>query len=451
MRNVDLRQGNITSVLTKLAVPIMGTSLMQMVYNLTDMMWLGRLSTNAVAAAGTVGFFLWLGMSLVLMAQIGVSVGVAQANGRDDIEDARQYISNGMKLDIFIAVIYSILLYTFRNQVIGFFNLDDKETVDMAIQYLVIISGGLVFYFINPIFSAVFNSSGNSVTPFKVSAIGLVFNIILDPLLIFGIGIFPKLGIRGAAIATIGAQIIVTILFLIITRKNRLFIKLNIFTLPKMNYIKKILKLGVPASMQSSAHALISMILTRILARWGATPVAVASIGSQLESLTWMTAEGFSQAVAAFTGQNYGAGNFERVKKGYYTGLKIVGAIGISVSILLIFGGEFIFKIFTPEDPQAIMLGVSYLKILGLAQFFMTIEIGTAGAFNGIGKTHIPAIIGITFNSLRIPLALILTTTALELTGVWWSMTISSVFKGLILTSLFIYTLNKGLENIKSN
>ncbi len=451
MRNVDLREGNITGVLTKLALPIMGTSFIQMLYSLTDMMWLGRLSTNAVAAAGTVGFFLWLGMSLVLISQIGVSVGVAQAYGRDDMEDAREYISNGIKLDIFIGIIYSVFLFTFKHQVIGFFNLEDQEVVDMAIQYLVIISAGLVFHFINPIFSAVFNASGNSLTPFKVTAIGLVSNIILDPLLIFGLGPLPKFGIRGAAIATITAQIIVTMVFLMVTRRNTLFSKLNIFHLPRKKYILRILKLGVPASLQSAAHAIISMILTRILANWGATPVAVGSIGSQLESLSWMSAEGFSQAIAAFTGQNYGAKNFQRVKRGYYKGIQIVGSIGILVSFLLIFGGEFIFKIFTPDDAKAIELGIIYLRILGLSQLFITIEIGSAGAFNGIGKTHIPATTGIVLNALRIPMALFLSTTALGLTGVWWSMSISSILKGTVLTTLFIYTLKKGLENIKTS
>lgn len=451
MRNVDLREGNITKVLVKLAMPIMGTSFMQMVYSLTDMMWLGRLSTTAVAAAGTVGFFLWIGMSLVLISQIGVSVGVSQAYGREDIIDAKEYISSGIKLDLFIALIYSIFLFVFRRQLIDFFNLDDIEAVSMAIQYLTIISFGIIFHFINPIFAAVFNATGNSITPFKATAIGLISNMILDPLLIFGVGPFPSLGIRGAAIATITAQIIVTIVFLIVTRKNILFLNLNIFQLPKKAHIKKILKLGVPASLQSGAHAIISMTLTRILANWGATAVAVQSIGSQIESLSWMSAEGFSQAIAAFTGQNYGAKNFERVKNGYYKGIQIVGSIGIAVSVLLIFGGEFIFNIFTPEDPKAIELGIVYLRILGTSQFFMTIEIGTAGAFNGIGKTHIPATTGIILNALRIPMAIFLSSTFLELTGVWWSMSISSILKGIVLASLFIYTLKKGLSTIKAS
>lgn len=443
-RNVNLKEGNITSVLIKLALPIMGTSFIQMLYTLTDMMWLGRLSTNAVAAAGAVGFFLWLGMSLVVISQIGVSVEVSQAHGRNDIGDAREYISNGIKLNILIGLTYGMILLIFRNQVIRFFNLDNTEAVTMAIEYLIIIASGILFHFMNPLFSAIFNATGNSITPFKSTAIGLVANIILDPLLIFGMGPIPALGIKGAALATVLAQIVVTLIFIMVTRKNKiLFSNLNMLELPKKKYVKRIVKLGLPASMQSSAHAIISMILTRILAQWGATAIAVQSIGSQVESLSWMTAEGFAQAIAAFTGQNYGARNFERVEKGYYKGIQIVGSIGLFATFLLIFGGGFIFKIFTPNDPLAIEQGILYLKILGLSQFFITIEIASAGAFNGLGKTQIPAKIGITLNLLRIPMALYLSSTFLGMSGVWWSMSISSILKGLVLTSLIIYTFKK--------
>ena len=240
-RNINLKEGNITSVLVKLALPIMGTSFIQMLYGLTDMMWLGRLSTNAVAAAGAVGFFMWIGMSLVIICQIGVSVGVSQGHGRDDIKDAKEYISNGIKLNILIGLIYGGFLLLFRYQVIGFFKLDNAEAFSMAIEYLIIIALGIVFHFMNPLFSAIFNASGNSVTPFKATSIGLVLNIVLDPLLIFGIGNFEGLGIRGAALATVLAQAIVTLIFLVITRKNkRLFSDLHIFGLLKKEYVKKI-------------------------------------------------------------------------------------------------------------------------------------------------------------------------------------------------------------------
>ncbi|WP_353092813.1 MATE family efflux transporter [Tissierella praeacuta] len=444
-RNVNLTEGKISSTLTKLALPIMGTSFIQMMYNLTDMMWLGRLSTKAVAGAGTVGFFMWFGMALVLISSIGVSVGVSQAYGREDMEDAKEYISNAIKLDIFIGIMYSLLLLVFRHKIIGFFKLGDSETIKMAVDYLTIIACGFIFHFINPIYSAIFNASGNSVTPFMINSIGLVTNIFLDPALIFGIGPFPEMGIKGAALATITAQIVVTLIYVLVSRKNKvLFSNLHIFKLPNRNYIKKIFKLGFPAFLQSGVHASISMVLTKILAEWGPIPVAVQSIGSQIESISWMTAEGFSTAISAFVGQNYGAKNYDRVEEGYYKGLKIVGTIGIFATLLLIFAGQPIFRIFTPEDSAAIALGTVYLRILGFSQFFITIEIASAGAFNGIGKTQIPAGIGAVLNLLRIPGALILSKTVLEMSGVWWSMSISTILKGIILTSLFVGMLKRG-------
>lgn len=446
-KNINLTEGNITRALTKLALPIMGTSFVQMMYNLTDMMWLGRLSTKAAAAAGTAGFYMWLGASLVLICQVGVSVGVAQGHGRQDFEDVKRHVSNGIKFNLSLGIIYSLLLIIFRNEAIGFFNLDDMETVGLAVKYLVIVACGFIFHFTNPIFSAIYNASGNSLLPFIVSSSGLVINMVLDPVLIFGMGPFPALGIEGAALATVFAQIVVTLIYLIVSRNNKLlFSQLNLVKLPEIDYILKIFKLGFPACLQSGVHAFISMILTKILAQWGPTPVAVSSIGSQIESITWMTTEGFSTAISAFVGQNYGARNYERVKEGYYSGLKIVGVIGILATLLLMFAGEPIFRIFTPEDPLAISQGKTYLWILGFSQFFMAIEIGSTGGFNGLGRTHIPAITGIVLNALRIPLSYILSSTVLGMTGVWWSISISSIFKGIILTSLLLYVIKKGLK-----
>src|SRR5690606_23665454 len=104
-------------------------------------------------------FFMWLGASLVLICQVGVSVGVAQGHGRQDLEDVKRHISNGLKLNLLIGIIYSLFLIIFRNQVIGFFNLGDAETIDLAIDYLVIVSCGFIFHFTNPIFSAIYNAS----------------------------------------------------------------------------------------------------------------------------------------------------------------------------------------------------------------------------------------------------------------------------------------------------
>ncbi len=446
IKNVNLTEGKIRTALVKLALPIMGTSFIQMAYNLTDIIWLGRLSTDAVAAAGAAGYFLWLGSALVMIAQVGVGVYVAQLYGKGDLEEAKNYIDNGLQLNLLIAVSYSLFLYIFRHQIIGFFAIEDAHVVKMAVEYLTIISAGITFHFLNPVYSAILNSTGNSITPFKINTIGLVANIVIDPLLILGFGPIPALGVKGAALATILAQFFVTIIFLYTGKKyDTIYSYAKIRKKPDLQIVKNIVMVGFPPCVQVGIHASISIIITRILSTFGPVAIAVSNIGSQIESITWMTAEGFSSAISAFVGQNYGAGKIKRIKEGFIKGIQIVGGIGIFATILLIFAAEPLFTIFTPDDPLAIKEGIVYLRILGLSQFLMAIEIGTTGAFNGLGKTIYPTVNGIILNVLRIPSALVLSKTALALSGVWWAITISSNLKGLVLFILF-YFYWKGFE-----
>jgi Na+-driven multidrug efflux pump len=263
-------------------------------------------------------------------------------------------------------------------------------------------------------------------------------------LLIFGVGPIPHLGIKGAALATIMSQFVVTIVFVILGKSfNNIYSHVSLLSKPDKQIVKSIMKLGVPPFLQTGLHAVISMILAKIIAQFGPVAVAVQSIGSQIESISWMTSEGFSSSISAFVGQNYGAKKLERIKDGYKQGIQILGSIGIFASLLLIFAAKFLFAIFVPNDPIAINEGIIYLRILGLSQFFMCIEIGTIGAFNGLGKTLQPTVNGVVLNILRIPAALILSSTILGLSGVWWSISISSILKGIILFIWFRFVLAK--------
>ncbi|AKL96308.1 putative efflux protein, MATE family [Clostridium aceticum] len=449
-RNNQLTEGSISQALIKLALPIMGTSFVQMAYNMTDMIWIGRVGSSAVAAVGTAGFFTWLAFAFILIPKIGAEVGVAQSTGRKDIKEAKRYIRHTLQLVVFLALLYGSGLILFRKSLIDFFNLGNPQIHEMATSYLVIVSFGMVFYFINPVFTGILNGYGNSRTPFMLNVVGLLTNMFLDPMLILGIGPFPALGVKGAAIATVIAQFIVTCCFVynIIKVKGELFDKINLLERPDLEHMKSIVRLGIPAALQSGLFTIFAMVLARIIAQWGPVPIAVQKIGSQIEAISWMTASGFSTAISAFVGQNYGAGKWQRIQKGYYVSLQIVGVIGLIATSLLIFAARPIFTIFLPEA-DAIAYGVVYLRILGLSQLFMCIEIATAGAFNGLGKTVPPSIIGISFNALRIPLALILSSgSLLGLNGVWWSISMTSVLKGVLLTTWFIALLRK--ESYKS-
>jgi putative MATE family efflux protein len=440
-----LTEGRILKKLIILALPIMGTSFIQMAYNLADMLWVGGLGSRAVTAVGTAGFFTWFAFAFITIPQIGAAVGIAQSVGRKDEEETKIYIRHTVQMAVIFALLYGAAIFIFRKQFIGFFNLNDDYIINNASNFLGIISVGMVFFFLPPVLTAIFNGHGDSKTPFKINTIGLVIAITLDPLLIFGVGPFPRLEVAGAAIATIFAQFVATAIYIfIIRKKTNYFTGINFLQKPDWKHMSKIVKFGLPVSLQSGAFTLIAMVIARILSNWGSTPIAVQSVGSQIESISWMTAGGFQTALAAFVGQNFGAKKWDRIYKGYFTAIGIISVIGLVTSMLLIFIPGPIFSIFIREE-NVVKEGIVYLQIVGVSQFFMCIEITTAGAFNGLGKTVPPSLNGVVFNALRIPVAILLSA-GLGLSGVWWSLSLSSIMKGLVLTSWFIIFLSKHPE-----
>ncbi len=459
-KRVNLTEGNIYGSLFKLAVPIMLTSFLQMAYNMMDMLWLGRYdpSGQAVSAAGTAGFFSWFGMAFIMLAKIGAEVKVAQSIGENRFEDTKKYIKTAIQMILVLGVFYTGVILIFKESFIGFFNIESGIINTMAVEYLEIIAFGLIFYFINPVFTAIFNGSGDSVTPLIMNFTGLILNLILDPLMIYGVGPFNEMGVKGAAQATIIAQCVVTIAFLIAIKMSKngkvLFDGVKILSKIEIPHMENILKIGLPVAFQSGLFTFFSMTIGRIISGIDPVGIGVQKVGSQIESLSWMTAGGFQTALSAFVGQNYGAKKWDRIYKGYFAALSIVAVFGIGVTCLLTFGSEPIFKLFiSGEEP--LKMGTIYLRILGLSQLFMCVEITTAGAFNGLGKTKIPSWVSIILTGARVPAAYILSTTILGIEGVWWSITLSSILKGIVLVSLFIILLMRrpevGIDKIKAH
>lgn len=189
---IDLTEGSIIKKLSKMAFPIMMTSLFQMAYNLTDMIWLGRVGSRAVAAAGTAGFFMWLASSLVMITKIGSETTVSRSIGKKDYTKVQDFIRTNIFTAAVIGIIYSVFIALFASNLLTFFKFDEEIIYVMASDYLRIISAGFLFSFLTPTFSGIYNGMGNSRTPFLVNTIGLAFNIVLDPVLI----IILKLGVR---------------------------------------------------------------------------------------------------------------------------------------------------------------------------------------------------------------------------------------------------------------
>ena len=440
----NLTKGPILKTLTKLAVPIMASAFLGTLYNITDMAWIGLLGSRAVAGVGVGGMFTWLSQGLASMARMGGQVQVAQCIGRGDRERAHGFAQAAVQLSAFMGIAYAVLALLFTRQMVGFFQLADTETYAAAMSYTRIACGLIVFSFLTLTLTGIYTAQGDSKTPFLANLVGLVTNMILDPVLILGPGIFPRLGVTGAAIATVTAQAIVMsimILGIMVQKKENVLKGTKLLAKLPREYVSGICKIGIPTAIQGMAYCAISMVLTRMVSGYGAEAIATQRVGGQIESISWNTADGFGAALNAFIAQNYGAGKNDRVRKGYKASLWTVGIWGVLISVIFICFPEPIAQIFFHE-PKAIATAMGYLVIIGFSEAFMCVELTTVGALSGLGRTRLCSIISIAFTSARIPLAILLGG-IMGLNGIWWALSSTSIVKGIIFVGTFLWITRK--------
>lgn len=440
----NLTKGPILKTLTKLAIPIMASSFLGTLYNITDMAWIGLLGSKAVAGVGVGGMFTWLSQGLAAMARMGGQVQVAQCIGRGERDRAHGFAQAAVQLATLMGMAYAVISLLFTRQMVAFFQLTDPEAQTAALAYTKIACGLIVFSFLTLTMTGLYTAQGDSKTPFLANLIGLVTNMILDPVLILGPGPFPKLGVVGAAIATVTAQaIVMTIMILgvFIQKKENVLKGISLTAKIPKEYLSGICRIGIPTAIQGMAYCAISMVLTRMVSAYGAEAVATQRVGGQIESISWNTADGFAAALNAFIAQNYGAGKMDRVRKGYRASLWTVGLWGLLISFVFICFPQAIADIFFHE-PKAVATAVGYLVIIGFSEAFMCVELTTVGALSGLGRTRLCSIISITFTSARIPLAIILGG-LIGLNGIWWALSITSIIKGIIFTCTFLWITRK--------
>ncbi len=440
MKKVDLTKGNVLKVLVTLALPIMGSSLLQFTYNLIDMLWVGGLGSNAVASIGSSSFFVGLGYSINAFVAIGTGIKVAHSIGRKDNKAVDEYISSGLILNAIIGGLYSLVLIFLGKNFIGFLNLGNSIVERDSYIYLAISAPMMFFSFFNTLYIRIFNSFGNNRSALNISAIGVVINIILDPILIYTL----KLGVTGAAIATLIANGTMFILFI---NKSRKLFDFNFKS--GLNYIKlkEITILGLPMSFQRILFTLVNILLARIIGSFGSEAIAAQKIGLQIESVVYMVVGGLNGAIAGFVGQNFGAKKYNRINKGYNTAVGIGVVYALIISILFIFTPSTLVRLFIRED-ATVIIASNYLRIIGYSQVFATIEMISNGVFTGFGVPKIPAIISIIFTILRIPLALILIK-YFDVNGIWIGISISSVLKGTVAYLIYKFKIWKVYKDVR--
>ena len=429
----NLTSGPIHRQLFNLAVPIMGTSFVQMAYSLTDMAWVGRLGSESVAAIRSVGILTWMTHSISLLHKVGSEVSVGQSIGAQNAPDARSYASHNLTLSLIISICWGLILFVFAEPVMQIYKLEPAITAK-AVNYLRIVATAFPFIFLSASFTGIYNASGQSKIPFMISGIGLLLNMILDPLFIFGFG----WNTEGAAIATWVSQATVLGLFIYRLKKRKEVLGgFAFFTKLESRFVKRIFKLGLPVAMLNTLFSIINLFMARTASLYGGhIGLMTLTAGGQLEAIAWNTSQGFSTALSAFVAQNYAAGKNDRVLGAYATTLKMTAVFGTFCTLLFVFWGSELFSLIVP-DPQAYKAGGVFLRIDGYSMLFMMLEITTQGLFYGTGRTIPPAVISIGFNTLRIPLAMLLASIGMEITGVWWAISLTSIAKGITSAAWF--------------
>lgn len=434
----NLTEGSIRKQLFNLAIPIMGTSFVQMAYSLTDMAWVGRIGSEAVAAIGAVGILTWMLQSFSLLNKVGAEVTVGQSIGSGNQQEAKAYAAHNLTLALIFSLMWGVIFFSLATPIVSLYKLS-PEISAKAVEYLRIVSTAFPFVFLASAFTGVHNAAGLSKIPFYISGAGLALNMLLDPLFILLFG----WGTAGAAYATWLSQCMVILLFVYQLKvRNKLWDDFHFFVPLKWKYTLKVVRIGIPVALLNSFFAVINMLMGRTASTYGGHYGLVAlTTGGQIEAIAWNTSQGFSTALSAFTAQNYAARRRNRVEAAYRTTLMMTSIFGVFCTFLYVFYGNEIFSIVVPER-EAYMAGGLFLRIDGYSMMFLMLEITMQGLFYGIGRTVPPAVTSIVFNTLRLPLAMLLGAIGLGIEGVWWAICISSILKGIV-SFIWFRTLSK--------
>lgn len=442
-----ITKGPILSSLMKLALPLMIGQLIQTFYNLVDTLWVGKLGSEAVAAVSISFPIVFLMISLAAGLTIAGTALIAQNKGAGKHEEVDKILGQLLSFVGILSVVLAIIGFIFSKQFITWMGAEPQIIGDAA-GYLRIIFVGVPFMFIFFIFSAALRGIGDTFTPMIMTLFSVGLNVILDPLLIFGIGPFPEMGVHGAALATIIARALAAVyaLSILISGRKNLHLKLK-YLKPDFEIIKRVVKIGFPSSVQQSMLSIAQILMTSLVAGFGTATIAAYGIGNRIINVAAMLVMGISTATTTMVGQNIGAGEKVRSEKIAKVSVALTFGLLTALGLLIFIIPSQLVGAFNKEA-EVLLYGSSYLKITALFLGAMGIRMVINGVFRGAGKTTTTMIISIiAFWALRIPIAYILSNLlGWNQSGIWWGIAASDGISAVI--SIVWIKLSNWSENV---
>ncbi len=443
---INITEGSITRQIFRLAWPAVGAMFLRTANSIADAMWVGRLGASEMASVISSMFVLWILFSVFEIVWTGAVAVISRFYGARQTDK----VAHAARQAVLLAVVGSIAV-----GVGGFFGsgttFDIMETAadvkGFGTVYLQIAFAATFFIVVDELLASIFRATGDTRTPLIISSIGIILNICLDPVLIFGWGPFPAMGVAGAAIATVVSYIVGFFLYLFAIRRGKLTFDFN-FTKklrPDFTMLLQMVRIGLPLATAGVVFSVVYMFMNRITTSFGTEAVAALGIGNRLESVSFLICFGFSLAVSTLVGQNLGARKPDRAAKSTWYTLGYAASFTAIISVIFATIPRLISRAFI-DDPAVADIAVDYLMILAISQTFMAAEIVLEGAFSGAGDTMPAMIVSIAGSIARYPLAYYIAFNLdVGVNGVWWAITLTTVVKGMIL----MYWFSRGKWKLK--
>ena len=424
----DLTTGSIPKHLITFSLPMLLGNVLQTGYGIVNTIWVGnKVGPDAVAATAVSFPIVFILIALAVGATLATTILVSQYYGARDYTMVEKVINNSFSISIIGGLLLTIAGILSSDSLLRIMG-TPEEVFIMASSYLKITLAGFILLFMTFLISSILRGIGDTVTPLIFMGIGLALNAILDPLMIIGIGPFPKLGLDGAAYASLISQSFALILALVyLNRKNHIVaIKFKKLTLDKhLTFL--LFKLGFPSMIQQSLISIGAFVVTGFVNSFGAVATAAFGSAQRIENLVFMPAMSLSMAVSALTGQNLGAGKPERVKEVFRSGIIVTSIITLTLSAAIIAFPKLMLSMFV-QEPDVLEIGVHCLRVVGASYIFFAIMFISNGIINGSGHTITTMVISlITLWLVRVPVSALLSHTALKTDGIWLGIALSSL------------------------
>ena len=394
-------------------------------FNLIDSIWVGRLiGPAALAAVSTAGFYVWVALNLGEMVEIGLIAVAARRHGEGNPERAARAAAAAVAYALIAGLAVSVAGWAVMGTMFRLMMVP-SEVATLGRSYLMtwLLGGPLVFGFFA--IEATFRAAGDTRTPFLMLAGSVCVSILLDPLLIAGIGPFPRLGVEGAALASVmvrgGGFLLGVVLAL---RRGLLRI-----SAPDWRTLPTIIRIGAPLSLAGVLLSLIYMWLTRFTSRFGTAALAALGIGHKMEGLGFIAISGFALAAGALVGQNLGAKQEARARQAVRLTVGYCLMVTVTTALAFLLVPRPLVALFT-DDPQVIADGVLYLRVVAFAQIGQSFELILEGALAGAGYTFWPQIVSTSLTALRIPLAA-WWSRGIGLLGIWLALSVTAIARGI--------------------